>query len=344
MNKIRWGLLSTARINQALIPAIRKSKQGELAAVASRGLERAREYAHDWDIPHAYGSYQDLLDSGEVDAVYIGLPNHLHAEWTVKALQGGLHVLCEKPFAISLQEVDSVIAASQESGAVAAEGFMYRHHPQPKLVKEWIRRGNLGELLAIQGSFTFRMGDEERRPETLNVRLVPEYGGGSLWDVGIYPMSYTQYLLDGPPEWVAGSMITGLTGIDEVFAGQMGYSTSAGSEVLAQISSSFKSPYHTHMSIFGTEGQLLISNPFHDMDKAGSVVFRNNEGSRETIPVPQKSHYLGEVEDLHSAIMDGTPTLISLTETRDHILTALALYESARLSQALIVADYSPQE
>ncbi|NTV37777.1 MAG: Gfo/Idh/MocA family oxidoreductase [Anaerolineales bacterium] len=145
MNKVRWGILSTARINRRLIPAIRASRRGVVVAVASRDEARSKAYAAEWEIPQYFGSYEAMLDSGEIDAVYIGLPNHLHAEWTIKAMQAGLHVLCEKPFATSLQEVDAMIAASQQTGRVLAEAFMYIHHPQTKIVREWVRSGKLGE-------------------------------------------------------------------------------------------------------------------------------------------------------------------------------------------------------
>ncbi len=130
MDTIRWGLLSTANINQALIPAIREAKRSELTAVASRTLESAENYARDWEIPQAFGSYEEMLESGEVDAVYISLPNHLHAKWTIRALEEGIHVLCEKPFALSLDEVDAVISARDKFGKVAAEAF-YVPPPPP---------------------------------------------------------------------------------------------------------------------------------------------------------------------------------------------------------------------
>jgi len=329
MKTVRWGLLSTANINNALIPAIREAKQGELVAVASRTLEKAENYARDWEIPQAFGNYQEMLESGEVDAVYIGLPNHLHAEWTVNALQEGVHVLCEKPFATSLDEVDTVIAASEKFGKVVAEAFMYRHHPQTGIVKEWVQEGKLGQITLIRGAFDFRMGPDGRKPESLNVRLVPEYGGGSLWDVGIYPLSYIQYLMDGPPDWVYGSQELGPTKVDEVFAGQMGFNTEDG-EVLAQISCSFNTPFHTFIEIVGTEGRLHVSRPFTNMDRKPQVIFTDHKDRSKEIQVPKKSLYLGEVEDLQNAILEGEPTLINLKETRNHVRTALALYESAR--------------
>lgn len=183
MKKIRWGLLSTANINRRLIPAIRMSARGELAAVASRSQASADAYAAEWEIPQAFGSYQAMLDSDAVDAVYIGLPNHLHAEWSIKAMQAGKHVLCEKPFVLTMDEMDEMMAVSQQTGMALAEAFMYRHHPQTKIVGEWVKEGRLGDIVLVRGHFSFMLENPE------NVRLVPEWGGGSLWDVGIYPMS-----------------------------------------------------------------------------------------------------------------------------------------------------------
>ena len=329
MQSVRWGLLSTANINRELVPAIRESARGELIAVASRNQKNAETYAKKWKIPSAFGSYEKMLSSGMIDAVYISLPNHLHAEWTIKALQAGVHVLCEKPFAASLEDVDKMIAASQESGCVLAEAFMYRHHPQTKLIGEWVQSGKLGEITLIRSAFTYRMSPNQRQEDNLNVRLVPEYGGGCLWDVGIYPLSFIQFLMGGPPDWVFGSQELGLTGIDEVFTGQMGFQTENG-EVLAQIFSSFKIPYNTFLEIVGTESRLHISRPFTNMDRNSQVVFIDHKGKSRKIRVPKKPLYLGEVEDLQAAILDGKSTLISLEETRNHIKTALALYKSAR--------------
>ena len=340
MEVVRWGLLSTANINRSLIPAIRESKRGKLAAVASRTLESAESYAREWEIPQAYGSYSEMLESGEIDAVYIGLPNHLHAVWTINALESGVHVLCEKPFATSLEQVDAVIAARDKNNKVVTEAFMYRHHPQTRIVEEWIREGKLGQITLIRGTFDFLMGEKGRNPGTLNVRMVPDYGGGCLWDVGIYPLSYTQYLMGGAPDWVFGSQVLGPTGIDEVFAGQMGFRTEEG-EVMAQISSSFNTPFHTFMEIVGTEGSLYISHPFTNMDKNSRVIFSDHKGKSRNIRIPKKSLYLGEVEDLQAAILDGKEPLISLQETRNHVLTALALYKSAQENRAVRLNEYS---
>ncbi|MDX1662670.1 MAG: Gfo/Idh/MocA family oxidoreductase [Candidatus Promineifilaceae bacterium] len=318
MNDVRWGLLSTANINKALIPAIRASERGELVAVASRSEERAAAYAREWDIPQAFGSYESMLESGAVNAVYVSLPNNLHAEWSIRAMENGVHVLCEKPFALTLQEVDAMIDAAETTGCVLAEAFMYRHHPQMKQVGAWVREGRLGEVMGVRATFNFAFRSRD------NIRLDPQLGGGCLWDVGVYPLSFAQYIMGGPPRWVVGDQWLGDTGVDEFFMGQMHY---AGGRT-AQIMSAFRTPFYTMAEVVGTEGRLLLDRPFTRVEE-GSITFFPADGEPETTHPPQKNLYLGEVEDMHDAILDSEPLYLSLTETRNHVRTVLALYESA---------------
>lgn len=322
MKTVRWGLLSTANINRRLIPAIRASQRGELVAIASRSLESAEAYASEWGIPQAFGSYQSMLDSGQIDVVYISLPNHLHAEWSIRAMHAGVHVLCEKPFAITLEEVDRMIAAHEETNMMLAEAFMYRHHPQTKIVGDIVRNGRIGEVSTIWGVFNFSIGSRE------NVRLVPEWGGGALWDVGVYPMSFAQFIYGGPPKSVAGMQWTGDSGVDESFVGQLRYPGGR----LAQIACAFRSPFHTYIEIIGSDGRVTLNRPFTGMEQ-GQGVIKLYIGDEEPaiISAPEKELYLGEVEDMHNAIIDGDPPYITLRETRNHIRTILALYESARI-------------
>jgi predicted dehydrogenase len=321
--RVRWGLLSTANINRKLIPAIRASQRGELTAVASRSLPTAEKYAAKWNIPHAFGSYQEMLDSGKIDLVYVSLPNHLHAEWSIRALQAGVHVLCEKPFAITLEQVDQMIETSRQTGKVLAEALMYRHHPQTRIVGEWVRSGRLGEISLVSGVFNFKIKERE------DARLVPEYGGGCLWDVGVYPLSFVQYICGGPPDTVFGMQWTGDTGVDETFAGQMRYS----GDRLSQIASSFRTEFHVNMEIIGTEGRLSLNRPFSEMEDGRRLMFYPNKGKAREVPVPEQELYIGEVEDMHAAILDKTPSYLTLQETRNHVRTALALYESARIGK-----------
>jgi D-xylose 1-dehydrogenase (NADP+, D-xylono-1,5-lactone-forming) len=320
MKKIRWGLLSTANINRRLIPAIRASKRGILNAVASRDFEKAKAYAGDWNIPLCFGSYEEMLTSGEVDAVYISLPNHLHAEWTIRALNAGIHVLCEKPFALKMDETDQMIRASRETGNYLAEAFMYRHHPQTKMTLEWIRAGTLGDITLMVGSFSFYMKNGAG-----NIRLTQDAGGGSLWDVGVYPLSFAQLVFGKIPEEVYGVQWLGSSNVDESFAGQMYY----GNGQVAQISSSFRIPFQTAITIHGTKGRLEITRPFLNMHE-GQMIFTPSEGDAQKIRVPKMDPYLGEVEDLHDAVLNHQPQLLTLEETRGHMRTALALYDSAQ--------------
>lgn len=323
MTSVRWGLVSTARINRKIIPAIRASERGELVAVASRRQESADFYAAEWDIPLAFSSYKAMLDSDAVDAVYISLPNHLHAEWTIYALTHGKNVLCEKPFAPTLAEVDRMIAAAGETGKVLAEAFMYRHHPQMKRVGEMVQNGLLGEITVVRGVFNFKAQDR-----ATNIRLNPDKGGGCLWDVGVYPLSFAQYVMGGPPLSVFGQQWIGDTGVDEVFSGQMHYPGGR----MAQITASFRTPYYTFTEVIGVEGRLSLTQPFVPGRGAGSrhLIFTAPDGSEQEVEVPEKEVYLCEIEDMNAAILDGAPTYLSLEETRNHVRTVLALYESAR--------------
>ncbi len=326
MRTVRWGLMSTATINRRVIPAIRTSERSDLIAVASRDRQKAEAYAADWEIAQVFGSYEEMLASDAVDAVYISLPNYLHAEWSIKALEAGKHVLCEKPFAISVAEVDEMIATADRTGKALAEAFMYRHHPQTKLIGEWVHSGRLGEITYFHGIFNFT------GMASNNVRLVPEWGGGALWDIGVYPLGLAQYVMGGPPESVIGDQRVGDSGVDMLFAGQLRYSGGR----TAHISCSFNTPFHTFAEIIGTEGMLSVYRPFVQMDAGAHLYFTKPDGEREQVPVPPKELYLGEVEDMNAAVLDGKPNYLTLAESRNHVRTVLALYESAQNNSRVV--------
>ena len=250
--QLRWGLLGTARINRALIPAIRASARSELAGVASRSAERARSYAAEWEIAGAYDSYEAMLADPQIDAVYIPLPNHLHVEWTLNAIAAGKHVLCEKPMALVPSDVDRVAEAAARRGVVVAEAFMYRHHPLT-LARggRWSPSGQIGRLRAIRGTFTFML----TRPN--DVRLVPEWGGGSLWDVGCYPVSYAR-LLAGEPLAVTAQAVRHETGIDMAVAGTLLFPD----DVVGVFDCGFGAHFRTLVEIAGTDGVITLETPF----------------------------------------------------------------------------------
>src|SRR5215510_7937722 len=286
-NKVlNWGLLSTANINRALITPLRASKRNRLLAVGSRTQETADAYAKEKKIDRAHGSYDALLADPEIDVIYNPLPNHLHAEWTIKAVEAGKHVLCEKPLALSVEEVDAMQAAARKHGRVVAEAFMYRHHPQTLKVQEIVKSGSLGTVKLIRGSFSFVLTREG------DVRLNPEWGGGSIWDVGCYPISYTRSALGEEPLEVFGWQVTGQTGIDETFVGQMRFK----GDVHAQFDSSFVIPFHAFMEIVGSDGTLNIPNPFKPNENEKIYLTRGDK--TETIMIKGQELYIGEVEDM----------------------------------------------
>jgi xylose dehydrogenase (NAD/NADP) len=315
---LNWGLLSTARINRSLIPPLRASKRNHLLAVASRSKESADAYARKWKIPRAHASYEALLADPEIDVIYNSLPNHLHAEWTIKAVEAGKHVLCEKPLALSVEDVDAVAAAARKHGRVVAEAFMYRHHPQTLKVQELVGSGSLGTLKLLRGAFSFELIHEG------NIRSDSAMGGGSIWDIGCYPISYTRTVVGSEPIEVFGWQVTGPTGIDDTFVGQMRFE----GDVYAQFDSSFVVPFHTYMEIVGSEATLIIPIPFKP--DVNEKIFLVRDGKTETVKVKGQELYLGEVEDMADAILLGNTPRVTLEDSRANVATIKALLESAR--------------
>jgi predicted dehydrogenase len=313
-----WGLLGTARINRMVIPPLRVSPGNRLLAVASRDTARAAAYAREWGIERAYGSYQALLDDPAIDVVYVPLPNHLHAEWTVRAAAAGKHVLCEKPMALSERELDRVEAAAREAAVVVAEAFMYRHHPQTLKAKQLVASGAIGDVRFARGTFSFPLS----RPN--DVRLRPEWGGGCLWDVGCYPLSLARFLLGAEPVEVFGSAVTGATGVDETFAGQLVFPGG----VLAQVDGGFRSPVRAEFEIAGTTGVLRIRHPWKPRQDQPLVLERGKDV--ETIAFEPVDRYRLEIEDLAEAVETGRPPRVSLAESRGNVRTIAALLQSAR--------------
>jgi predicted dehydrogenase len=317
MSRLRWGLLSTARINRLLIPAIRGGARSELTTVASRQLDRAQAYAAEWTIPRAVGSYEALLGDRDIDVIYNPLPNSLHVDWTVKALDAGKHVLCEKPLALSVEDVDRIADAAKRNGKVAAEAFMYRHHPLTHAAEAIVKSGRLGRIRGYKGAFTFpltRAGD---------VRLDPALGGGSLWDVGCYPLSYANFLAGSAPVEVFGWQQLAPTKIDLEFSAMMRFADGA----VAQFDSGFVGPFRAEMQVIGTDATLRIDRPFRT-DEQSRLRLTSGEDT-ETLPCEQAAPFAGEIADIETAALDGRPQRVALSESRRTVQTILALYASA---------------
>jgi len=316
---LNWGLLSTARINHRLIPAIRAAKRAELVAVASRSQTRATDYAAEWDIPRAHGDYQALLDDPEVDVIYVPLPNSLHADWTVRALEAGKHVLCEKPLALTVEDCDRIIAAADAAGVVAMEAIMVLYHPLHHQARQLIRDGAVGHVKVARSSFSFFLD----RPD--DVRWEPTLGGGSLWDLGSYPVSLIRWLL-GEPDEVFGWQTLSDSGVDEAFTGLLRYD----SGVLGSFDCGFQEPFRSEAEVAGTEGTLRIQRPYPISSTSRLLLRKRGTDDEQVITQAQEDAYQCEVEALTAAVLDGAPLAVPLTSSRANVAALTALYESTR--------------
>jgi predicted dehydrogenase len=326
---LNWGLISTARINRSLIPPLQVSARNRLWAVASRDLAKGEAYAKEWNIGQVFGSYEAMLADPNIQVVYNPLPNSLHAEWTIKAAQAGKHVLCEKPFATTLADVDAMIAAAQKHNVVIAEAFMYRHHPQTLQLKEMIDAGKIGELRLVRGSFSFNINDPK------NVRLNAALDGGSLWDVGCYPLSFARTMIGAEPIEVFGRQLTGnASGVDETFCGTLWFANGA----MAQFDCSFRMPFRTQIEIVGSEGLIVVPRPFKPT--ADETIYIGSAGD-QLEPIKIKGLellYSGEIDDMADAVLLGKAPRISLADSRANVAAILALLQSARSGQTVTIS------
>jgi predicted dehydrogenase len=304
---VRWGLLSTARINRATIPGARASEKAELLAVASRDETRARAYADECGIERSYGSYEALLADPDVEAVYISLPNSLHCEWSIRALDAGKHVLCEKPMSANPAEVEAAFDAAERNGRLLMEAFMYRHHAQTKRLRELVEEGAIGELRLVRTVFSFPLGDLE------NVRMRPELEGGALMDVGCYCVSGAR-LLAGEPEQVAAQQVVGPSGVDVRFTGTMRFAD----DVLAHFDCGFDMPSRSGLEAVGSEGTASVESPW---------LCTGDEAER--VAVEDADRYRLQLENFSDAIRGDAEPLLGRADAVGQARALEALYAAA---------------
>jgi len=343
---LRWGLLSTARINDRIIDAVSRSDRSTLMAVGSRDDARAQEYAQQHAIPLFFGDYQALLDSDQVDAIYVSLPNHLHAEWSIAALEAGKHVLCEKPLALTVAEVDRMTEAANRTGRVLQEASAPRFHPQTSEIASIIASGRLGRILLCQGTFEFTL------PATQDIRLDPEIGGGALWDVGCYPVTFFQAVLGENPTVVYGRAFVGPTGVDLAFAGTMGYAS--GTSV--QFTASMATPMARSARIVGERGSLELDQPWLTniggmtsvrewsmRASTGAGTFGDDPGQLALTEwdYGPSDVYFDELRGFEDIVLVGAPSPYPLAESRINAEVITALYESMRTGREVRVGTGS---
>jgi len=312
---MRLGILSTADINRKVIPGAHASEKVELVAVASRELARAEEYAATWEISRAYGSYEALLEDDEVDAVYIPLPNTMHREWSIRSLEAGKHVICEKPFSRRTEDVEAAFDAAERTGRLLTEAFMYRHNPQTARLSELVREGAIGELRVVRSAFSYALYDED------NIRLRTDVEGGSLMDVGCYCVSGSR-LLAGEPESVFGRAYVGPTGTDWLFTASLRFP----GDVLGLFDCGISLAERDELEAIGTEGSLFLDDPWHCTEP---VIELRREGAIERIELEAVDSYRLELENLADAIAGTEPLLLGRADAVGQARTIEALFRSA---------------
>jgi D-xylose 1-dehydrogenase (NADP+, D-xylono-1,5-lactone-forming) len=308
---VRWGLLSTARINEAILRAARAGDCAEVVAVASRDLQRAETYARKRGIARAHGSYDALLADDDVEVVYVSLPNGPHVEWSIRALEAGKHVLCEKPMSRRAADAERAFDTAERAGRLLMEAFMYRHHPQTRKAEELVRAGAIGELRQVRSRFSFTLTDEA------NLRLRPELEGGALMDLGCYCINMER-VLAGEPELVFGRQRTGATGVDVGFTALLQFPGG----VFGEFHCGFDLPAGAGLEATGTEGRLVVRDPVHTSDPHVEV-------NGERIDVEDSDRYVLQVENFSAAVRGDAEPLLGRADAVGQARVIEALYRSA---------------
>jgi D-xylose 1-dehydrogenase (NADP+, D-xylono-1,5-lactone-forming) len=314
-HRVKWGIISTADINRKVIPGAHASPKVDLVAVASRDQARADAYAETWEIERAYGSYEALLADPEIEAVYISLPNTLHCDWSVKALEAGKHVLCEKPLSRHTGEVEAAFDAADRAGLLLSEAFMYRHNPQTKKLTQLVEDGAIGELRFVRSVFSYSLYDED------NIRLRPDVEGGALMDVGCYNVSGSR-LLGGEPEKAFGEAWFGPSGTDWVLAGTLRFP----GDVIGTFHCGTALPEQDELEVIGSEASLFLDDPWHC---TVPVIELRREGEVERIEIEPQDSYRLELENLSDAIRGEEELLLGRDDAIGQARTLEALHESA---------------
>ncbi len=322
MKKIRWGVLSTAKIGmQKVIPGMNKSKHCDVVAIASRDAEAANQAARELGLDTAYGTYEALLEDSSIDAIYNPLPNHLHVNWSIKALEAGKHVLCEKPLGLDTIDAKRLLDASRSYPELKVmEAFMYRFHPQWITAESMVRTGKIGPLKTIQTTFSYFNDDPK------NIRNRADIGGGGLMDIGCYCISLSRFLFGKKPERVVGMIeYDQKLKTDILSSGMMDFG-----EGTSTFTCSTQLFYYQRVQIFGTEGRIEIEIPFNAPPDAETRIWlHTNEGVSEKV-FPICDQYTLQGDAFANSILEDTPVPTPLSDAIDNMEVIDAVFKSAK--------------
>ncbi len=331
---LRFGILGAANIARQFTRGVAGSALVAVAAVASRKAETARAFADELGIPHAHASYEALLADPQIEAVYIPLPNDLHAEWAVKACAAGKHVLCEKPLAVRVVDAQAMLAAARTHGVHLAEAYPYMSQPQTLKLREWLAAGAIGRVQMISAAFGFRLVAPDGTPliDATNIRLLPERGGGALLDAGTYAMSLARIAAGERPTRVQATMRRTRTGVDQTVAATLEFPSGA----IAQVSCSLATAFHRHAVIIGETGVIETAYSNHAPAGATTLSLRIKRGAAGTVPfetveVPAGDGFLAEAESFARMVRQGVGAWngASAAESLDTVMALQAIATSA---------------
>jgi D-xylose 1-dehydrogenase (NADP+, D-xylono-1,5-lactone-forming) len=327
MPKLRWGILGVANINNRVLPAFAKTKHAELRAIASRSLTRAKTAAAAASIPNAYGNYDALLDDPAIDVIYNPLPNTLHADWTMKAAQRGKHVLCEKPLASTADLAQKVVDWCQEKGVALMDGFMWPHHPRTGRLRQFLDSRVLGEIRRVSGAFTFPL----RPLDSSNIRLQANLGGGSLLDVGCYPVYGIRWAFAAEPVRVYATA-TYRQGVDIEMNGTLWFADGQ----VATFDCGFTLPLRGWLEVTGTEGVLSIPEMWLPSRRASFIVQPIDEAAGE-FAVEGEDQIVHMIDNFSRAILKKQPVTPSPQEAVRTLRVLDALAKSAREERVVTI-------
>lgn len=329
MQKLRWGVLSSAKIGRTkVIPAIQTSIYGEVVAIASRDQTSADKVAQELNIKCAYGSYEALLADPNVDAIYNPLPNHLHVPWSIKAIAAGKHVLCEKPLGLNTADVAQLLTAAQAKPQLTVmEAFMYRFHPQWQIAKDLVRTGAIGQVRSIHSHFAYNSHEPE------NIRNKADWGGGALMDIGCYCISLSRFIYDEEPLRVVGQ-ITPYAGyeVDCFVSGMMEFADGN-----ATFTATTKSEAEQYAEIHGEHGSILIPLPFNPIADTITHIILKRDGIREEIVQQASDHYRNMADAFAQSVFSKTAAPTPLTDALANMKIIDAIFASAANGQWIAI-------
>jgi predicted dehydrogenase len=334
-SKLAWGVLGNATIaRKCVIPAIQKSRNGAVSALATRSAEQARTTADTHGIETVYEDYEALLEDPQIDIVYIPLPNHLHHPWTIRALAAGKHVLCEKPLACTAMEAQGIADAARQHQRLVMEGFMYRFHPRSLRIKAMIEDGAIGALRTVRSAFCYHM-DPQRLAEATCARLSSHMGGGALLDVGCYSVSVARWLMENEPLVVQAQAVMHGNGVDLHMVGTMQFPD----DRMAILEASFISALQQTYSVIGDQGAIeLPHDAFIPWEREARYRQRGQHEEQGTSHgIPAADEYQLMVEHFADAVAKHTPLAYTLQDSIANMRVLDALAKAARTGHSVAV-------